>query len=110
MAEEGGASDGPVKTLTKRDKTRLRQIQKEVTWMGYGFWTYAFLDFSWSIYSLIRTYNANRFMLKKQAPKTIVFTSMRLFLAFEASNYLKNQHLLVNAKPILRKKTDNPRR
>lgn len=78
--------------------------------MGYGFWTYALLDFTWSVYSLMRTFKSNLFMMNKQAPKTIVFTSLRLFLAFEACNYLKNQHMLINAKPILRRKTDNPRR
>ena len=99
-----------MKALTRADKAKLRQISKELSYMSYFFAAYACLDLGWTTFSFLRRFRAEKFLIEKHVPKTVVFMSMRLILAFEGTNYLKNQHMLVNARPILRRKTANPRR
>ena len=97
-------------SLTLTDRAKLRQIQKEVTWIGQAFWLYSFCDLSYSFTSLYRGFKSNRFVLQKMAQKTVLVCTIRLFLMYEASQYLASQHMFKNAKPILKRKMHDPRK
>ena len=73
-------------SLTKADKERLKEVQKQVTQMGQAFWLYGLLDVAYSTTSLIRNFRANNFVLHKMAIKTVLVCSVRLFIMYEISN------------------------
>lgn len=78
--------------------------------MGQAFWLYGLLDVGYSSASLIRNFRANNFVLHKMAIKVVFICSVRLFVMYEVSNQLASWHILKNAKPILNRKVNDPRK
>jgi hypothetical protein len=79
--------------VSEKDKNTIREAEKISKIISNSFYPYAFIDNFWSIRSYKRQFGKDEHLLMKSLMKGIFFISFRIFIVYEATNYLSMWYL-----------------